>query len=227
MRNKVALIVSMLAFTLFSVWADHGAEFKQRHIVLPSTELGYSPDGSLVVFPRSTSELPAFSPDDDTDPRELWIARRDGSAARRLLKAKSSNDPERNLETFASPEFAVDGHHIYFLSRAWPTTWALHVYDLNDGTEHFVRSAASFQVITTGPYSGCLLITDHTYSKVLHSFYYPHSIVTPGGAEVVKIGDKGSDNDPKLLAWRQRFMPSSPSATASSIHSRPHNPRCK
>ena len=66
----------------------------QKRVRLPSSGLAFSPDSSLVAFVRPTPDVRiragAAGPDDGkTEATEIWIARRDGSSARRLLRGRA------------------------------------------------------------------------------------------------------------------------------------------
>lgn len=201
--------------------------------VIPDSEVAYAPDSTLVVFPRRTTPLiPGRPADEDDDPRELWIARPDGTGARRLLAARPDTSQKRRLSRFMTPAFSLDGRRIFFLSKAWATSHALHVYDLTTGTEHFVRPAADFVVIPRGRFAGCLLVSDHTWNPRTNSYYYPRRVVTrDSGVEIAWVGDRGDDDlhDPALVAWwRANVLAAAPvSVRRTEERNAAHDLRCK
>lgn len=201
-------------------------------VVLPDSEVAYAPDSELVVSPRRTTPLvPGRPADEDDDPRELWIARPDGTGARRLLAARPDTNQKHRLARFMTPAFSPDGRRIFFLSMAWATSHALHVYDLTTDREHFVRPAADFVVIPRGRFAGCLLVSDHTWNPRTNSYYYPRRVVTPdSGVEIAWVDDRGDDDpkDPAFVTWWRKNVPAVADVPVPHRGQRgmTHDPRC-
>lgn len=99
---------------------------------LPDTGLARANDGR-VAFVRATPGRLVSTSLGDEQVTELWVANADGSHARRLLTGASGDSVERTIAAMSSPQFSPDGRRIYFLSRAWVTSDAVHAVDVATG----------------------------------------------------------------------------------------------
>src|SRR5689334_1423963 len=88
---------------------------------------------------------------------EIWLIDRHGPA-RRLVAAREDQDPPRNLQRFDQPLFSNDGRTLYFNSRAWVTSSALHAVDLVTGRERFVIDGGLIGIIQGGRLGGDLVV---------------------------------------------------------------------
>ena len=131
-------------------------------IQLPDTGLAHASDGR-VAFIRATPDRLVATALGDEQATELWIANSDGTGARRLVTGRAADSVERSLAALWSPHFSPDGRRLYFLSRAWVTSDAIHAVDLATGRERFVAPGNSLAVIPRGPLAGCLLVRQHRY----------------------------------------------------------------
>jgi len=88
----------------------------------------------------------------------------DGSDDRLLLKGRGG-DPERQLCDFKSKQFSSDGRRLYFLTPAWTTSNALHVFDMRAGDEHFLLPANGFLVLNfcRSKYTDHLVVLSHRH----------------------------------------------------------------
>ena len=121
-----------------------------------------SPDGKTIVFARATPErkVPTGSGDDTS---EIWLLGVDGKNARKIVEPKAAEKTEAILAELSSPQFSSDGTKIFFETTAWTTSGAIHVFDLATKKEHFVCAGGGLEVIHSGEYKDCLLVTQHRY----------------------------------------------------------------
>ncbi len=129
-----------------------------------------SPSGAFVVYTRQGRgrshrhyELDQFCPSEPR-PDELRRVNVDGSDDRPLLKGRSGG-PERQLCDFKSKQFSSDGRRLYFLSPAWATSAALHVFDMRAADEQLLLPANDFLVLNfcRSKYKDHLLVLSHRY----------------------------------------------------------------
>ena len=131
-------------------------------IPVPDTGVARSSSG-LVAYIKATPDRLVATALGEAQATELWISNADGSDARRLVAGAAADSVERSLAGFSSPRFSPDGRHLYFLSRAWVTSDAVHAVDVVTGREWFVAAGNSLEVIPRGALAGCLLVTQHRY----------------------------------------------------------------
>lgn len=157
-----------------------------------------SPDGASVAFVRTIKDRSVRPGVSSFPAQELWIARRDGSAARQLLATREAKDLRDAIAGFAHLTFSNDGQRIFFLSHAWETSSALHVVDVMLGYERFIAPANSFLVLRTGDYAGCLVVSQHRYfvGGGSYDFYY---LIAENGEELGIVAyDSGEHLDSQL-----------------------------
>jgi Tol biopolymer transport system component len=157
------------------------------------------------------------------DATELWIADPDGSNSRRLVGSAASDTVERALAHFSSPAFSPDGRRIYFLSRAWATSDAVHAVDVNTGREWFVADGNSLEVVPRGEFAGCLLVEQHRYRGADSGSYDWTWLLTSNGKTLhVAAKDTAPDVDP-LIGWRRAHIPATASGSSSTAVCSPGN----
>ena len=126
---------------------------------------------------------------------ELWLASMQDGSARRLLTARESDEPPRNLTGFADPQFSPDGRTIFFLAEAWATSGAVHAIDVDTLSERFVIDAVVALIIPSGPHSGQLFVERHQYKNFPGEGYHAFEwcgIVTTGGQTVRTLSEDES-----------------------------------
>lgn len=160
--------------------------------ILTSTERDYdpslSPDGTKVVFVRSTPELLVEGPTGyKHEATELWIMDLKTKHSRMLLRGKETQEPTNLLCNFHNPQFSPDGNKIYFQSTAWVTSDAIHVINLQSGIHRFLTDGNSLEVIRKGEYEGYLIVQKHKYfmSGGSYDWYW---LVSPEGKEIAPVG---------------------------------------
>lgn len=122
-----------------------------------------SPDSSMVAFIRTRRDRFVSVDGGRMPAQELWVARRDGSGARRLVEARDAADRRDAIGGFEKLAFSNDGQRLFFLSPAWTTSGAIYLVDVVLGSPRFVTSANSMQILRTGDYAGCLVASQHRY----------------------------------------------------------------
>ncbi|MGB3743126.1 MAG: hypothetical protein WBD11_01110 [Xanthobacteraceae bacterium] len=115
-----------------------------------------SPNGVSVVYTRQgrgrSPRTYEFNQTCPTEPRPDQLRRInvDGSGDQLLLTGHKG-EPERQLCDFRSKQFSADARRLYFLTPAWASSGALHVYDMRAGEEHFLMPAKGFVVLSFCP----------------------------------------------------------------------------
>lgn len=178
----------------------------QGRVELPTTEIAWSPDRRMVAFVREPIGAYVGDTVDHYSATELWVARRDGSRARVVLRAQWDVSPRALLARFHSPVFSADGRRVYFLSAAWYTSSAVHVVDLRSGKERYVLDGNAVEVIRCGPHTGRLLITRHrSYDKDAGSYdpVWMTDANGKGGVELFSDDFKGRGS--AYGRWRRKW----------------------
>src|SRR3954471_17284836 len=94
----------------------------------PAQDSTRGPDGRIAWIRATPDKLVATSLGNE-QATELWIADSSGAHARRLVTGRAADSVEHALAALSSPRFSPDGRRIYFLSRAWVTSDAVHAVD--------------------------------------------------------------------------------------------------
>lgn len=149
-----------------------------------------SPDGQKMVYLKRKPDksLAEDAQEEFEEFRELWLSDSSGKDAHRILETRPDDDPEKNLTYFNSMKFSPDSKQLYFLTKAWATSNALHVLDLASGKEHFITDTDSVLVINKGRYANHLVVMKHKYFKRSGSYDY-YWLITPQGKEIKKAGE--------------------------------------
>jgi len=129
-----------------------------------------SPDGMSVVYTRQGRGRSIKGYDlgqfclDTPRPDQLRQVNIDGSDDRLLLDGRKGSG-EAQLCDFRSKQFSSDGRRLYFLTPAWATSGALHVFDLRTREEHFLQPANDLLVLNfcIGKYKDDLVLLAHRY----------------------------------------------------------------
>jgi dipeptidyl aminopeptidase/acylaminoacyl peptidase len=143
--------------------ASAGGEVKTLTNSGHDSEPVLSPDWKWIAFIRTIAGKKIATGAGEADVTELWQIRADGKEPTALVRAKESDKMETILAGLSKPQFSSDGKLVYFLSEAWATSGALHVVDSRNGKEHFVCPALEFEVVPSGEYKDCLLVSQHRY----------------------------------------------------------------
>jgi hypothetical protein len=205
MHDSSPLQVNRFAFALLiGVAACRNTE----RLRLPDTGVARSPDGR-VAFIRPTPGRLVSTSLGDAQATELWIADADGANARRLVVGAPADSVEHALAAFSSPRFSPDGRRVYFLSRAWVTSDAVHAVDVATGRERFVAPGNSLDVISRGPLAGCLIVGQHRYRPNEGGSFDWSWILDADGREVALAATDSDDADRRLAIWRNGGIPDS------------------
>lgn len=149
-----------------------------------------SPDGRTVVFVRRTPGRSVETGSGTAEWTELWTVGADGSGARMRLRGgpDTTRAEGEELAGFRAPAFSPDGGTVYFLSRAWATSDAVHALDLASGRERFVAPGNSLEVVPRGEYAGHLIVSQHRYLLGGGSYDWLW-LLRPDGTDAGPIGD--------------------------------------
>jgi hypothetical protein len=163
-------------------------------------------DGRWIVFVRRTPRDTVNTSLGWEERTELWVIRADGSNARRLLRGREGNAPESTLADFGNPLFSPDGRTVYFASRGWVTSDALHAVEVVTGRERFICGANTFELLTVGRYRGDLMVGQHRYGT--SGSFDGTWIVSPHGKILRQVTTDGApDADARIAATRAGKLP--------------------
>ncbi len=159
-----------------------------------------APDGTLIVFIRQTSLTLIAAGSGKAAANELWLIEPSGKNARRIVKAKASEDMKQLLAGLSSPVFTPDSKKVYFLSAAWVTSNAVHSVDLATQRIGFIVAGNSLELAQSGKYSGDLIVQQHRYWLAGGSYDW-FWLFEPSGQEVGAIGE-----DSGLANFRETYL---------------------
>ena len=164
-----------------------------------------SPDGALEAFVCGTPDRllegeAGWVVDGEPvgqEATELWVARPDGTNARRLIRGDAA------LHSFREPAFSPDGQQLYFLAAQSVTSRQVCCVDLRSGERRVICSGNSLDVVQRGDYAGHLVVTQHRYFVGGGSYDWPW-LFTPDGTE---IGPVAMDADGEIsAAFRSAYL---------------------
>jgi dipeptidyl aminopeptidase/acylaminoacyl peptidase len=191
-------------------------------IRLPDTGVTPSSDGR-VVFIRTTPDRLVSTSLGDEQATELWIANADGTAARRLIIGRAADSVERALAVLSLPQFSPDGRRVYFLSRAWVTSDAVHAVDVATGREWFVAPGNSLAIIPRGPLAGCLLVSQHRHRPNEGGSYDWTWLLGSNGQELALAASDSDGAEGRLATWLGGGIPEGAFGVSRTA---PSNERC-
>lgn len=89
----------------------------------------------------------------------------DGKNDRVLIQGHPGATPQQQVCDFGQKQFTSDGQKLFFISRAWATSGALHVYDFHKLAEKYVAPANIVVVLNFcgGEHVDQLVLGQHRY----------------------------------------------------------------
>jgi hypothetical protein len=192
-------------------------------IPLPGTGLAHASDGRVAFIRATPGHLVSTSLGDE-QATELWIANADGTEARRLVSGRAADSVECTLAALSSPQFSPDGRRVYFLSRAWVTSDAVHAVDVASGREWFVAPGNSLAIIPRGPLAGCLLVSQHRYRSDQGGAYDWTWLLATNGQELALAASDSAGADHRMATWLSGGIPE---GAFGASHIAPSGDRCR
>ena len=161
-----------------------------------------SPNGASVVYTRQgrgrSPRTYEFNQTCPTEPRPDQLRRinMDGSGDQLLLMGRKG-EPERQLCDFRSKQFSADGRRLYFLTPAWASSGALHVYDMRAGEEHFLMPAKGLLVLSfcKNRYKDDLVVLSRRYFMLGGSYDWYWLYDPTGKKELGPLGQFNNAED--------------------------------
>jgi WD40-like Beta Propeller Repeat len=211
MRALSCFILILLAFS-FQAEAQYGKAFirsgnvyftqdNDQTIQLTSSGQAHSPvlspdKKSIAFISVGTEMIPElcrnFADTHSTYGNQIWIIDIEHKKERLLVKNNfACNKP---MEMIIAPRhltFSPDSKTLYFLTRAWTTSSALHVVNISDTKEHYLLPANSLAVVKYGEYKGDLILNQHRYFIGGGSYDW-YWLFTPEGKEIGPLGEEPS-----------------------------------
>jgi hypothetical protein len=191
-------------------------------VPLPDTGVARASDGH-VAFIRKTPDRLVSTSLGEEQATELWIANADGTDARRLLTGSPADSVEHTIASMSSPHFSPDGRRVYFLSRAWVTSDAVHAIDVATGREWFVAPGNSLAIVPRGPFAGCLLVGQHRYWPNEGGSYDWTWLLASNGQTISLAASDSVGVDGRISMWMNGSIPDSALQASHTVLS---NVRC-
>ncbi len=162
------------------------------------TEPVLSPDGTFVVYTRHARPPgggSGFLTGCDGD--EIRRVDIDGTGDAPLVQANDADEPEAQLCAFQAKQFSSDGARLYFMSTAWATSDAVHVYDFGQRKERYVLPANDLLVLAdcAGDYRDDLIVQQHRYFVFGGSYDWYWLFDPAGKTEYGPLGDFAGRED--------------------------------
>jgi hypothetical protein len=154
-----------------------------------------APDGQTIVYTRAAKRAGTDSDNPHCPMREADELRRvrlDGSGDELLVRGRVAQEPEQMLCDFSRKQFSSDGRYLYFLSRAWATSGALHVYDVQQKRESYLLPANDVVVLSacaSKEHRDRLVVQQHRYFVVAGSFDWYWLYDRGGRKEIGPVGE--------------------------------------
>jgi hypothetical protein len=180
-----------------NIYAGEGA-LKQLTTTGRDVEPILTPDKKSVIFTRQ-GKGPTADFDDCTFegvPDELRLVWLDGSGEELLARGHEGKKPEEQLCGFRRKQFSSDGQLVYFLSPAWTTSSALHVYDRKAKKVTFVMPANDVIVLNDcakAEYRDNLVVQQHRYFVVAGSYDWYWLYDRAGKKEKGPLGEQDGE----------------------------------
>ena len=206
---KVSVAALLFTITMLDSCQEHevaaGAHATETPQHRRDASVVRSPDGALEAFVCGTPDRLLESEAGwvvDGEPvgqeaTELWVARPDGTNARRLIRGDAA------LHSFREPAFSPDGQQLYFLAAQSVTSHQVCCVDLRSGERRVICPGNSLDVVQRGDYAGHLVVTQHRYFVGGGSYDWPW-MFTPDGKE---IGPVAMDADGEVsAAFRSAYL---------------------
>ncbi len=136
--SSTGVRIKIKAGNIFIERSGHPRQLTERGM---DSDAVLSPDGKFIVFTRSKSRLP---PDDCSSGSTADQLRRinvDGAGDQVLVAGHAGSAPQEQVCMFDQKQFTSDGSLLFFLSPAWVTSSALHVFDFKQGEVRYVAPA--------------------------------------------------------------------------------------
>jgi hypothetical protein len=147
-----------------------------------------SPDGTLVAYVHSVSGKAIETGAGEGGLTELWIAHPDNARTEKLVSPRSAEDMSNVIAGITDIQFSGDSRTIFFSSKAWATSGAVHKVNVVSKKESFVTPGNSLKLIRKGKYKGLLKVNQHRYHKQGGSYNCDY-IFTLDGKEVAALKD--------------------------------------
>jgi len=151
-----------------------------------------SPDRRYIAFLRQTGGPGIRVGCGEAEPNQLWVTDVDGQKAMCLVRSAPSEDMQCVLAGLHRPQFSPDGTAVFFLSRAWVTSHAVHRVDVGSGEVNFVCDAGTLEVVPSGEFTGYLIVSQHKYFLGGGSYDW-YWLVTGDGHTVACLGPDPSN----------------------------------
>jgi hypothetical protein len=154
-----------------------------------------APDGQTIAYTRAARRAGTDSDNPHCPVREADELRRirlDGGGDELLARGRLAQEPEQMLCDFSRKQFSSDGRYLYFLSRAWATSGALHVYDMQQKKESYLLPANDVVVLSacaSKEHRDRLVVQQHRYFVVAGSFDWYWLYDPSGRKEIGPVGE--------------------------------------
>ena len=185
-----------------NIFIEHGGKKTKLTASEMDIDPVLAPGGAVVVYTRQGRGRSVRGYDISqvctTDPRpdELRQINADGTGDKVLLTGRKGQ-PDEQLCDFRNKQFSSDGRRLYFLTAVWPTSGALHVFDMHSGDEHFLLSANDLLVLNfcANKYKDNLAVLSHRNFLLGGSYDWYWLYDSTGKKELGPLGEFDNPDD--------------------------------
>lgn len=151
-----------------------------------------APDGKWVVFVRKLLGKTISTGIGDVDAEELWQVKASGEEATLLVAPREDGDMQVVIADFHNMCFSSDGRFLFFVTKAWTTSGAVHMVDRTSRKTRFIVPGNDLSVIRSGEYRDCLLVRQHRYFLAGGTYDW-FWLFKKDGEEIGPVGENTSD----------------------------------
>ena len=200
---------SQVSVVAGNVFVDIAGQRRQLTNLGRDHDPALSPDGKFIVFTRTNGNSPPDALSEcKTEPAGDQLRRIDvdGRNDRLLLAAHAGTEPPQQLCQFDQKQFTSDGRKLFFISPAWATSGALHVYDFAEKRPTFVAPANVVIVLSfcDGDHRDQLVLNQHRYFLGGGSYDWFWLYDRTGSKEIGPVGD--DSESPESIVEKARDM---------------------
>lgn len=150
-----------------------------------------SPDETFIVFTRSKTKSPHDRCSSGQTADQLRRINVDGTNDELLAVGHAGSSPQEQMCEFSQKQFSSNGSLLFFLSPAWVTSSALHVFDFKTRTVKYIAPANDVIVLNfcTDEHRDQLILAQHRYFAGGGSYDWYWLYDRTGTKEIGPVGD--------------------------------------
>lgn len=186
-ESKIIKRVFSKGGNLFCKYQDD--KIKQITYTGIDTDPAISPNKKLIAFVRNPD---IRIKNNSFANSEIWLYDLMTNKNNSIVQPSRGNDEgeikaENILGSFGKLAFSNDGQNLYFISEAWATTNAIHVYNVPSKKQSFLTDGNTLYIIRKGKYKDHLIVNKHKYfNECSYDYFW---LLDHEGKEIREIGE--------------------------------------